>query len=212
MTTPSGDIVPQRNGFGSLGTSIKKWLNGYFYNIFATGGTISGVNMVSDIGETISGPVTTSAGVGDANKLVALNELGIIDSTMISGISGDNSYVGMTWNIISIDTNILANNGYFLNPSTDIILTLPASPAIGDPINIVDIYNKATTHLIIIARNGNKIEGFDEDLIININGAGISLVYADVTRGWEIVSEIGRRSTNSSISGGDSFLVSQIFS
>jgi hypothetical protein len=87
MTTPSGDIVPRSDGSGGIGTSIKKWLNGYFVNIFASGGTISGVNMISDTGETISGPVTTSAGVEDARKLVALSSTGKIDSTMISGIS-----------------------------------------------------------------------------------------------------------------------------
>lgn len=87
MSTPSGDIVPRSNGFGNLGTSIKRWLNGYFYNIFATGGTISGVRMISETGNTISGPVTTSAGINDANKLVSLNELGLIDLTMISGVN-----------------------------------------------------------------------------------------------------------------------------
>jgi hypothetical protein len=87
---PSGDIVPRSNGFGSLGTSIKKWLNGYFYNIFATGGTISGVNMISETGETISGPVTTSAGVGDARKLTALGTDGKLSlSFMPDGVAGE---------------------------------------------------------------------------------------------------------------------------
>jgi hypothetical protein len=208
MTTPSGDIVPRSNGFGGLGTSIKKWLNGYFYNIFATGGTISGVNMISASGETISGPVTTSAGVGDANKLVALNNLGIIDSTMISGTIGGSSYVGLTWNMATSSIPVLANNGYFLNPSGNITLTLPSSPSVGDPINIVDIYNKASTYVITVARNGNNIEGVAEDLIINIDGAGISLVYADVPRGWEIVSEIGRRGINSGTSDIESIVTS----
>jgi hypothetical protein len=94
---PSGDIVPQRNGFGGIGTTIKKWLNGYFYNIFATGGTISGVNMISDTGETISGPVTTSAGVGDANKLVALDAFGKVSSTMISGTTTVPGGIGISF-------------------------------------------------------------------------------------------------------------------
>jgi hypothetical protein len=207
MTTPSGDIVPRSNGSGKLGTTIKKWLEGHFFNIFATGGTISGVNMISEIGETISGPVTTSAGIGDANKLVALNYLGIIDSTMISGISGGNSYVGLTWSVVTSGTSITANNGYFLNPSDDITLILPGTPTLGDPINIVDAFNKATTYVITLARNGKNIEGVAEDLIINVDGAGISLVYVDEIRGWEIVSEVGKRDPSA---GG--FLVSQIFS
>jgi hypothetical protein len=146
--------------------------------------------------------------VGDANKLVALNNLGIIDSTMISGTIGGSSYVGLTWNMATSSIPVLANNGYFLNPSGNITLTLPSSPSVGDPINIVDIYNKASTYVITVARNGNNIEGVAEDLIINIDGAGISLVYADVPRGWEIVSEIGRRGINSGTSDIESIVTS----
>ena len=88
--TPSGAIVPRSNGFGGIGTTIKKWLNGYFYNIFATGGTISGVQMISETGDTISGPVTTSAGVGDSNKLPALGIDGKLSlSFMPDGVAGE---------------------------------------------------------------------------------------------------------------------------
>jgi hypothetical protein len=90
MTTPSGDIVPRSNGSGKLGTTIKKWLEGHFFNIFATGGTISGVNMISEIGETISGPVTTSAGIGDAMKLASLGVDGKLSlSFMPDGVAGE---------------------------------------------------------------------------------------------------------------------------
>lgn len=101
---PSGDIVPRSNGFGSLGTSIKKWFNGYFYNIFATGGTISGVNMISDSGETISGPVVTSAGVGDARKLPALGTDGKLSLTfMPDGIGGNVTVSGVTTSSGAVD-------------------------------------------------------------------------------------------------------------
>lgn len=90
MTTPSGDIVPRTDGSGKLGTTIKKWLEGHFFNIFATGGTISGVQMISETGETISGPVTTSAGIGDANKLTALGLDGKLSlSFMPDGVAGE---------------------------------------------------------------------------------------------------------------------------
>jgi hypothetical protein len=84
------DIVPRTNNEGGIGTSIKRWLNGYFSNIFATGGTISGVNMISETGETVSGPVTTSAGVGDANKIPALDLYGKLSLSFLpDGISGE---------------------------------------------------------------------------------------------------------------------------
>ena len=95
MTTPSGDIVPRSNGFGGIGTTIKKWLNGYFYNIFATGGTISGVAVTVGSGITLDitdanliGPVTTSAGISDAGKIPALGADGTLDPSIIGTVSG----------------------------------------------------------------------------------------------------------------------------
>ncbi len=118
--TPSGDIVPRSNGFGSLGTTIKKWLNGYFYNIFATGGTISGVNMISETGETISGPVTTSAGIGDAKKLPALGTDGKLSLSFmpegingtVSGITSSNGAID-AGKIPALDTSGLLDNSFF---------------------------------------------------------------------------------------------------
>lgn len=118
--TPSGDIVPRSNGFGSLGTSIKKWLNGYFYNIFATGGTISGVQMISETGDTISGPVTTSAGVGDSNKLPALGIDGKLSlSFMPNGVAGEVNSVATSSGAVDagkipeLDSNGLLDISFF---------------------------------------------------------------------------------------------------
>lgn len=48
------NIVPRANEEGGIGTAAKKWLNGYFKNLYATAGTVDGVAMASPgaIGET----------------------------------------------------------------------------------------------------------------------------------------------------------------
>ena len=103
----------------------------------------------------------------------------------------DNSGSGLTWSVISANTNAAVGHGYFINASGgNVTLTLPASPSIGNTIAVCDFYNKATTNTITIARNTKNIEGVAENLIININGAGFTMVYSDTTRGWEIVTEI----------------------
>jgi hypothetical protein len=99
---------------------------------------------------------------------------------------------GITWSIITGNTDAVTGNGYLINASAgNVTLTLPATPSAGDTVSACDVYNKATTNVITIARNGNKIEGAAEDLVIDLNGAGFELVYVDSTRGWDIVSEIG---------------------
>ena len=98
---------------------------------------------------------------------------------------------GLTWSVISANTNAAIGHGYFINASGgSVTLTLPASPSTGNTVAVCDFYNKATTNTITIARNTKNIEGTAENLIININGAGFTMVYSDTTRGWEIVTEI----------------------
>ena len=99
---------------------------------------------------------------------------------------------GITWNVISGNTNAVSNNGYLINASAgNITLTLPATPSVGNVVAVCDVYNKASTNVITIARNGSNIEGNASDLILDLDGSGFELVYVDATRGWEIVSEIG---------------------
>ena len=99
---------------------------------------------------------------------------------------------GISWFVINTDTTASGGNGYLINASGgNINLTLPTSPSEGDPVGVCDAYNKATTNVITVVRSGENIEGLAEDMVINVDGAGFTLVYADATRGWEIVSEIG---------------------
>lgn len=99
---------------------------------------------------------------------------------------------GINYSVISENTNATTGNGYLINASAgNITLTLPGNPSTGDIVAAVDIYNKSTTNTITLARNGSNIEGIAEDMVFDINGVGFILVYADSTRGWEIVSEVG---------------------
>ena len=84
-----------------------------------------------------------------------------------------------------------ADEGFLIDASGgNVTLTLPATPSAGDSIGACDYTNSATTNTITLARNSSNIEGSAEDLTIDVNGAGFTLVYSDATRGWEIVSEI----------------------
>lgn len=117
----------------------------------------------------------------DATKV--LNGLG---AWVVAGGGGG----GMSWELISANDTAVSNEGYMINASGgDITLTLPASPSEGDTVGVKDAYNMATTNTITVARNSENIEGAAEDLVIDVDGAGLILVYCDATRGWEIVSE-----------------------
>ncbi len=105
---------------------------------------------------------------------------------------------GLTWTIVSgTSVNCVKDIGYLINASNnDIILHLPTTPSEGDTVGFCDFKNKASTNTITISGSSN-IEGDSSTLSLNINGAGFELVYTDVDRGWEIVSEIGNVANNS---------------
>lgn len=63
-------------------------------------------------------------------------------------------------------------------------VTLPASPAIGDYVWIRDYSAMFSTNNLTVLRNGQKIEGLTEDLILDINGLSVMINYIDATKGW----------------------------
>ena len=102
---------------------------------------------------------------------------------------------GLNWSVVSINTNAETGCGYLINASSNnVTLTLPATPSVGNMVGVCDFYDKATTNTITIARNTKNISGTAEDLVVDINSAGFTLVYSDSTIGWEIVTEISNNS------------------
>ena len=65
--------------------------------------------------------------------------------------------------------------------------TLPASPALGDEVRIIDATGQAATNNITVNRNGKPIQGSAANLTIATNRAAIGLVYYDATQGWLLI-------------------------
>jgi hypothetical protein len=91
-------------------------------------------------------------------------------------------------NIVSSNTTAIRTNHYYLapNPSnTDITLTLPASPIEGDVVWVTPINGQP---LNTIARNGQKVAGLEEDLIIDtVLVTTVQLRYANTGIGWVLL-------------------------
>lgn len=69
-------------------------------------------------------------------------------------------------------------------------VTLPANSSllINDTLQIIDAGGAANTQNITLARNGSLINGSSEDLVIDVNGAIITLLYTGSTYGWVLTS------------------------
>ena len=77
-----------------------------------------------------------------------------------------------------------ANKGFLINTGSAVTVTLPASPSTGDELIVVDQTGQAATNAITLGRNGSKIKGACNDLLITDNRGGIRLVYSGSSQGW----------------------------
>ena len=91
---------------------------------------------------------------------------------------------GTTYNATSSNITLVKGNVYIVDTSSARTLTLPATGTLGDEIKIIDGTGQANTNNITINRNGHKIQGLTDNLVININRAATGLVYYNAAQGW----------------------------
>ena len=96
------------------------------------------------------------------------------------------TFVQMTTVSVSSNITLEVNKRYLVNTSSARTLTLPASPADGDEIQIFDIIGSAATNIITVASNSNKINGTVQDLEIDANNAAVVLIYTGSSYGWRV--------------------------
>ena len=88
----------------------------------------------------------------------------------------------------------VSGEGYFCDTSSAAFtVTLPASPSAGDIVAVKDYANTFDSNNLTLGRNSSNIGGVAQDAVIADEGMGITLVYADATKGW-LVTESGLQS------------------
>lgn len=183
------------NTFGAA-TTVNLGVNTLAQTInIASGATASGNTKTVNLGTSGATGSTTNINIGSANggttTINSTQALVNTDPTANLGIV-TKQYADMRPTIITGSQNLVArsanNTGhYFVNHSAAVTLTLPASPVLGDRIVVEDITNTAGARNITIARNGQPIAGLAEDLVINLGGASVNLIYSNSTYGWRLV-------------------------
>ena len=130
---------------------------------------------------TISGTTLTFTTAPGNGVNVQIRELSVAVATVSASAS-------MTWNIASSNATMTANNGYFVDTSGGAkTMTLPASATLGDTIRINDLAGSFATNNLTVARNGLKIQGSTDDLLIDVNQSSFGLVYSNSTYGWKLM-------------------------
>lgn len=129
---------------------------------------------------TSGGPITSSGTITLAGTLAAAN--GGTGQTTLTGLPLPQPVITQNVQVIGTDTTAVSSRIYVLTAS--LILTLPASPSAG---NWVTVSNMSGAVTATIARNSQPIMALAEDLTVDLDGAGFTLVYSDATRGWVLL-------------------------
>jgi hypothetical protein len=160
--------------------------NGVANTFTVTSGVTANSVLVAENG-ILQRPTTDYTIAGSTLTLVTTPADGVdIQIRELSGGGGGSS--ALTWNIASSNATMVANNGYFVDTSGGAkTMTLPTSATLGDTIRINDLAGSFATYNLTIARNGHKIQGIADNLLVDADQSSFGLVYSNSTYGWKVL-------------------------
>ena len=106
------------------------------------------------------------------------------DGTDTSKAITEQSYFTITSSTITAYTAVAGDQLLVDTTQTTVTITLPASPAIGDEVVIIDARGTFASNNVTVERNSQPINSGTNNLALSTNGQAITLVYIDSTRGW----------------------------
>jgi hypothetical protein len=140
--------------------------------------------ITTTIGNTIVSQIT-STGLVVTGTVDATSYTG--DGSALTGISGGGGGGGITWELKTTTYTAVANDGIIADTSGGIwTLTLPATPATGDVVQLVDGADWNANNLTV-ARNGETIESVASDLIMDVGNIAVDLIFDGTT--WQVTSQ-----------------------
>jgi hypothetical protein len=92
---------------------------------------------------------------------------------------------GLTYVVVTSSHTTQDKQGVLANTSGGAFtVTLPATPATGAQVVVADVANNWESNNLTIGRNGSTIDGLAENLVCDLNGVSLQLVYTGST--WKV--------------------------
>jgi hypothetical protein len=141
--------------------------------------TIKVNNIQNQCGQNIINENSNTITLGASGDTIAL-----ASGASQSGFGREGSVNWQTSSIKTGNFTAASGEGYFINSSGSITMSLPAGSA-GAIVAVSDYARNFATHNFVISPNGSeKIGGISADLTLAVNGQATTLVYVDSTKGW----------------------------
>jgi VCBS repeat-containing protein len=93
---------------------------------------------------------------------------------------------GSTPLAVSSNISLSASYSYFVDTTAARTLTLPATPSLGDSLEIFDAVGTAHSYNITVQNNSNKINGITDYAIMDVDGGNNKFTYTGPTYGWRM--------------------------
>jgi hypothetical protein len=162
-----GGLVPITDNDVDLGTASLEFKNVY----------VDGTVFADALGFGTTA-ITLPTADGNADQILTTDGSGALSFVDNSG--------GTEWAAVKTGNyTASAGEGVFANTtSSAFTVTLPAG-TLGDEVSILDYAGTFDTNALTVTANGSeKIHGSTDDLTISVEGAALTLVFTDGTRGW----------------------------
>ena len=191
-STGTGNILLDGASTGFQNFAVIGNGNTTYYTIAGTTQWEVGIGTYSTTGPTLTR--TTVLANSSGTQPTAINfSAGTKDVfvTYPAGKSVDqNGTVLYTYASYTANATVTAGAGVLANTTSGAFtITLPASPATGNQVLIVDSASTFGTNNLTVGRNGSTISGIADDLALDISGITVTLVYNGST--WTVYSQIG---------------------
>ena len=180
-------LLRTANSISSPGSTVKgtpltnSEVDNNFSNINITLGVLSNLSTTANA-NLVSAINSITYAVGSSGNVLTSNGNVWLSSTLPAS--------GLSYVVKSANYTINNNEGVLANTAVGAFtVTLPVSPVVGNQVVVADAFGDFGANALTIARNGSTIANLAEDLVCDINGVSVQLVYTGST--WDVFTQVG---------------------
>ena len=108
-----------------------------------------------------------------------------------TGFDSDFAKFSSDYTVYDSDFTAVNAGRYAIDTSSGVVtVTLPANPATGDYVRLIDVAN-FTNNSVIVDRNGETIEGYAENFELDLGQSIIEFIH--INNNWQLYTSIGQR-------------------